>query len=96
MQRAWLRRAPDIPCPTLILWGRQDRTIPVADMGLFTSIPDVRTQVIEGAGHLVMMEQPAPFIEGLLSFLKDQRPRNRATTLSTMVSTSEESLGIAA
>jgi pimeloyl-ACP methyl ester carboxylesterase len=95
LREAWLKRAADIPCPTLIVWGRNDRTVPMADLGLFTSIPDVRAQVIEGAGHLVMMEQPAPFLEGLVPFLKDQRPKSRATTLSTMVSTSDRTRQVA-
>jgi signal transduction histidine kinase len=57
LQRAWSDRAGTIPCPTLIIWGRHDRTIPIAPPSSFSS--DAHSEVVEDAGHLLMLEQRA-------------------------------------
>jgi pimeloyl-ACP methyl ester carboxylesterase len=44
---------------TLIVWGRQDRIVPVGvGEQLARALPKSRLHVVEGAGHFVEMEQP--------------------------------------
>lgn len=55
-------RAPQITCPTLVLWGREDRLLPV-DMAteLHDLIPGSRLIVWDGIGHCPMLEAPDRF-----------------------------------
>jgi pimeloyl-ACP methyl ester carboxylesterase len=60
-------RLPEIACPTLIVWGEQDRVIPVADASVFEElIPNSRKVIFQDTGHVAMIERPASF-NGLLS-----------------------------
>jgi pimeloyl-ACP methyl ester carboxylesterase len=53
---AHLRR---IEAPTLVLWGRQDRVIPLAHGEYYAShIPDARLVVLETCGHMAPLEKP--------------------------------------
>jgi pimeloyl-ACP methyl ester carboxylesterase len=67
---AELLRAPAFPdfaglaarvrAPTLVVWGRDDTLIPVAQAARFTgAIPGATAIVIEGCGHVPQEEQPA-------------------------------------
>ena len=48
-----------IAAPTLILWGREDRFIPVASASWFSAaLPHSRTIIYDGVGHLPMEEVP--------------------------------------
>lgn len=65
-QRAIMARAdsrpslPAIPCPTLLVWGRQDGIATEAhQQEMLAAIPDCRLTVIEDCGHLVTLERPA-------------------------------------
>lgn len=65
-QRAIMGRADSraslsaIPCPTLLIWGRQDGIATEAHQTeMLTAIPDCRLTVIEHCGHLVTLEKPA-------------------------------------
>lgn len=50
----WLHR---LTMPTLVLWGDQDRIIPAAQAPIWADrIPDARTQIFPGVGHLVFEE----------------------------------------
>ena len=53
-------RLGDLRLPTVVVSGAEDRMTPAA-LGeeLARSIPDARRVVIEGAGHMVMLEKPA-------------------------------------
>jgi pimeloyl-ACP methyl ester carboxylesterase len=56
--------------PTLILWGAADRWLPVSHGGrLMALIPNSRMEVVEGAGHLVLEEQPEESARVLVDFL---------------------------
>ena len=56
--------------PTLIIVGREDAITPVSDSELMQrEIRGSRLVVIEGAGHVSNLEQPAKFNEALGSFL---------------------------
>lgn len=62
-------RAPKVACPTLVLWGREDRLLPVA-MGeeLRRLIPDSRLVVWNATGHCPMMENPTRFHDAVAAF----------------------------
>lgn len=56
--------------PTLIIVGREDAITPVSDSELMQrEIRGSRLAVIEGAGHVSNLEQPAKFNEALGNFL---------------------------
>jgi pimeloyl-ACP methyl ester carboxylesterase len=68
-------RAPAVACPTLILWGQEDRLLPVA-MGaeLERLIPGSRLVVWEDTGHCPMLEDPPRFDALLAEFAGVNRP----------------------
>jgi pimeloyl-ACP methyl ester carboxylesterase len=48
-----------IKLPTLILWGEEDKLIPVQHLEMWRKlIPQAETKVFKGAGHLVQRETP--------------------------------------
>jgi pimeloyl-ACP methyl ester carboxylesterase len=60
-----------IDFPTLILVGAEDQLTPVAEAeALRNAIPGARFHVIEGAGHLSNLEQPARFNSNLIEFIE--------------------------
>jgi pimeloyl-ACP methyl ester carboxylesterase len=63
-------RLPEIACPTLIVWGEEDKVIPVRDAGVFEElIPGSRKVLFEDTGHMAMLERPAAFNQLLEEFL---------------------------
>jgi pimeloyl-ACP methyl ester carboxylesterase len=80
-------RLPAIACPTLIVWGDQDRMIPVGDADDFERrIRDTRKLIYHDVGHAPMLERAARFNADLRAFL-DERPgdgrvRPRAAVLA--------------
>lgn len=51
---------PTIKDPTLIVWGRQDRVLAPENARVFAEgIPDTRVELLEGVGHVPMVEVPA-------------------------------------
>jgi pimeloyl-ACP methyl ester carboxylesterase len=66
-------RLPEIACPTLIVWGDEDKIIPVGDASVFEElIPNSRKVIFEGTGHMAMLERPAAFNELLSEFIAEQ------------------------
>ena len=60
-------RLSEIRVPTLVVCGSEDRMTPLHfSMKLASAIPGAALQVIESAGHMVMVEQPAR-VAGILS-----------------------------
>lgn len=58
--------------PVLLLWGNRDPFVPLSyGKQMLASIPHARLDVIEGAGHIPMWEQPEVFNEKLLTFVDD-------------------------
>jgi pimeloyl-ACP methyl ester carboxylesterase len=54
------KRLHRIQAPTLVLWGKDDRLVPVAYATEFASrIPHARVELIEESGHLIGVEHPA-------------------------------------
>jgi pimeloyl-ACP methyl ester carboxylesterase len=65
-------RLPQIACPTLIVWGAEDKVIPVADASVFEElIPNSRKVIFEDTGHVAMLERPASFNELLGEFIAE-------------------------
>jgi pimeloyl-ACP methyl ester carboxylesterase len=70
-------RLPQIACPTFVVWGEDDRVIPVRDAKRFAAlIPDVRVETLPDTGHVAMLERPATFNALLEAFL-DEAPGER-------------------
>ncbi|MBE2314837.1 alpha/beta hydrolase [Solirubrobacter sp. CPCC 204708] len=61
-------RLPEIEIPVLIVWGRNDILIPVADAYEFEELigANARAVVFDDTGHLSMLERPSRF-NGLLA-----------------------------
>jgi pimeloyl-ACP methyl ester carboxylesterase len=62
----------DVTAPTLVIWGSDDRTIPI-EMGrqLIDGIKGARLEIIEGSGHLPMLERPKVTLPLIRHFLED-------------------------
>lgn len=58
-----------IEVPTLVLWGAEDRVV-APDYGRrwAAAIPGARFEMIEGAGHYLHMDAPAPFAAAIGAF----------------------------
>jgi pimeloyl-ACP methyl ester carboxylesterase len=65
-------RLPEIACPTLIVWGEDDRLVPVRDAFEFERlIPKARKVIYRDTGHVAMLERPAAFNALLEGFLHE-------------------------
>ena len=61
--------------PTLIVWGGQDKIIPLVHaFQAHEAIPNSRLEVIQGAGHAPHEEEPARFTQILKDFLNTTEP----------------------
>ena len=59
----------DIHAPTLLLWGREDRLVPLAGaQELLQLLPDASLRIID-AGHSPMLDAPVVLTTELLTFL---------------------------
>ena len=55
-------RLPEIEIPTLVVWGRRDRLVPVgAAYSYNRRIEGSELHIIEDTGHMVQLERPARF-----------------------------------
>ena len=58
--------------PTLIVWGRRDRIIPVEHAyAAHEAIPGSRLVIFEGAGHFPHTEEPEHFVDVVAEFIDD-------------------------
>ncbi len=65
-------RLPEIACPTLIVWGEDDRVISARDAQVFAElIPDSRVVMYADTGHMSMLERPEAFNTLLEDFLAE-------------------------
>ncbi|MDO8212809.1 alpha/beta fold hydrolase [Conexibacter sp. CPCC 206217] len=65
-------RLPQLACPTLIVWGAADRTVPVRDADRFERlIPGARKVILPDTGHVPMLERPETFNALLKTFLRE-------------------------
>jgi pimeloyl-ACP methyl ester carboxylesterase len=75
-----LRRAlGNVTVPTLVVVGDHDRvTPPAAAMILVGDLPQARLGIVEGAGHLAMLERPDPVNDMLARFSSEALKRRAA------------------
>jgi 3-oxoadipate enol-lactonase len=65
------KRLPEIQCPTLVITGENDTTIPAKyQRRMAERIPDASHIVIKNAGHAVTIDQPDLFNSSVLEFLE--------------------------
>lgn len=65
-------RLTRLPHETLIIWGREDRVLPLdTGMVLFKQIPNAQLQVIPKCGHWVQWERAELFNRIAMSFFED-------------------------
>jgi pimeloyl-ACP methyl ester carboxylesterase len=70
------RGAGDMYAPTLVIHGREDRFVPVANAAaLADALPDATLRVLDDAGHLVFIEKAAQVNRYVSDFLKPRKPK---------------------
>ena len=63
-------RLRGIRTPALAIWGRQDRFLPVAHLGVLQGLmPQLESEVLDPCGHVPMLERSADFDRIALSFI---------------------------
>jgi 4,5:9,10-diseco-3-hydroxy-5,9,17-trioxoandrosta-1(10),2-diene-4-oate hydrolase len=68
--RAIVDNLHNITAPTLVIWGQQDRILPVAHAQVARDrIANVRLHLIDHCGHMPQMERPEEFNAVVLEFL---------------------------
>ncbi|MEO7019685.1 MAG: alpha/beta hydrolase, partial [Ktedonobacteraceae bacterium] len=66
------RRLASVNCPTLVIWGENDRLIPVVYGTTFQSlIPGSQLVRLAGTGHMPMFEQPEDWAQHIGNFLQE-------------------------
>jgi pimeloyl-ACP methyl ester carboxylesterase len=67
---------PRVANPALVIWGREDRIVPVECGELYRRLlPNAQLTVLEKCGHLPPIEQPDRFAELVLDFLSEATGR---------------------
>jgi len=62
---------PRVTAPTLVLWGREDRIVPVICGEQYRRLlPNATLRVLDRCGHMPPVEQPDRFAELVLDFLR--------------------------
>jgi pimeloyl-ACP methyl ester carboxylesterase len=68
-------RLTEIEIPTLVVWGLNDRIVPVeAALGYHRLIPHSRLEIFERTGHVPMLERPRRFNDLVEQFIESSRP----------------------
>jgi len=81
--RPALDHAREIRMPTLIIWGAQDRTLPLA-LGRRGAqvLPNAQLHIFEDCGHEPNLEHPDDFNQLVKAFLDETEPTARRRTKS--------------
>jgi pimeloyl-ACP methyl ester carboxylesterase len=73
----WIAQAVRYRGPVLVVWGREDAVIPIAHLaGAKEVFPQAEARIVEGCGHLPMIERTDEFLAALLPFI--ERAEGRA------------------
>lgn len=65
--------------PTLLLWGKQDELIPVAEAPAYLDrLPHARLVTLDACGHVPQVEQPQAFADAVTEFLRAAVDSHRA------------------
>jgi pimeloyl-ACP methyl ester carboxylesterase len=68
----------NVRAPTLVVWGADDRVLPPTLGTVFADeIPNCRLVVLEGCGHVPMLEAPEALNQELLRFLEERSHEDR-------------------
>ena len=69
---AW-RAARGLRPPALVVWGSRDKLVdPALAPRLAAAVPDARLLVLDGIGHVAMLEAPEPTARAVLGMLEEQ------------------------
>ncbi|HEY0739666.1 MAG TPA: alpha/beta fold hydrolase [Herpetosiphonaceae bacterium] len=83
-----------IVAPTLLIWGEQDKLVPVAvGEAVHHALPSSRLEIIPRAGHVPMWDQPEQFNQLVLDFLLaagQERQEQRTTEQRTKEQSDDE------
>lgn len=64
-----------VECPVKILWGRDDRLIPLAHGEFYAAqLPHAEFEVFGQCGHMLPFEKPEAFVHSVTAFLGDDVP----------------------
>ncbi len=79
MSYSFRDRLERIEVPALIVWGRNDMLVPVADAEMFAHLigDNAHSVIFDDTGHLPMLERPSRFNELLRGFLAGERDPER-------------------
>lgn len=70
--RSLWRLATRVQAPTLVVWGRQDRIVPVRHAARTAhAVPDARLLVLDEVGHTAQMEAPEQVARAVLGMLDE-------------------------
>lgn len=70
LREYWVGLASRYAGPVLVIWGRQDRVLPVRHAAEAEAVmPQVRIELIDDCGHLPQIERTDAFLGALLPFL---------------------------
>jgi pimeloyl-ACP methyl ester carboxylesterase len=66
-------RLDDVKCPTLLVWGEDDKLVPVKDADEYERlIPNSRKVIFEDTGHMPMAERPQTFNDLMMEFVNEE------------------------
>jgi pimeloyl-ACP methyl ester carboxylesterase len=70
--RSLWRLAARVQAPTLLVWGKQDRLVPVRYAARTArAIPGTRLLLLDGVGHTAQMEAPETVARAVVGLLED-------------------------
>lgn len=70
VRQSIVENLPKIAVPTLIIWGKQDRIIPITHAHLAAKqLPNAQSLFLDRCGHYPHLEHPAPFNRAVLDFV---------------------------
>lgn len=70
LREHWVALAPRFAGPVLVVWGRQDKVLPVEHVSEAEDVmPQARVELIDHCGHLPQVERTDAFLAALLPFL---------------------------
>jgi pimeloyl-ACP methyl ester carboxylesterase len=64
-----------VTVPALVIHGDLDKMVPVANADILTNaLPNARTVIVEGAGHVIFTDAPDAVSGAVLEFLAEVSP----------------------
>ncbi|KAI0561273.1 hydrolase/acyltransferase [Gracilaria domingensis] len=67
-------RVREVTCPTLVMWGEQDRVLPKKNAKRFVEeMANCRLKYVENCGHCPHIEKPSLVTDNILEFARSER-----------------------